>query len=112
MSRVEIGELFQLIRIVAGFFDFVVFIALLVVALAIVRKRDARLGYLVGGAAALRFLTTCCANVGQALELGDAFGDAGWYATVALQLVSAVIELGVWVVVLYALTQLSRAAPT
>jgi hypothetical protein len=42
--------IFSGIRLVGGFFDFLVFVALLVVALMYVRKVDGTLGYILTGA--------------------------------------------------------------
>ncbi|GAB4199484.1 MAG: hypothetical protein OHK0013_09660 [Sandaracinaceae bacterium] len=97
------------LRLTGGFFDFLTFVGLLVVALMFVRKADGTLGYVLAGAASLQFLTTCCTNVvtGLSAQIGEAAGMIG----AALSGVGLFIELGLWGVVLFVLYSLAGRAP-
>lgn len=101
--------IFQVIRLVGGFFDFLVFVGILVVALMYVRKVDGTLGYILAGAASLRFLTTCCGNVVHGLS--EQLGEAAALAGAGISGIGLFIELGLWGAVLYVLYALAAKAP-
>lgn len=101
-----VSTLFQVIRLVGGFFDFLVFVGLVSVALMFVRKVDGTLGYVLAAAAGARFLATCCTNVAAGLQ--PQLGEPALYAQAALSGVGLFLELGLWGVVLFVLHQLSK----
>ncbi|MBN8615288.1 MAG: hypothetical protein J0L92_32130 [Deltaproteobacteria bacterium] len=101
--------LFTGIRLVGGFFDFLVFVGLMIVALMYVRKADGTLGYVLAGAASVQFLATCCTNVSSSF-MGE-MGEAASMVSVALSTVNLFIDLGVWVTLLYVLYALAGKAP-
>ena len=96
-----------------GFFDFLVAIAIIVVALTAVRKADATLGYILTGAMSVRFLTLCCTRAGYGAR--DALSEGGEVLSMALgflSLVGAFLELGLWIAVAYCLyTLANKVAP-
>lgn len=109
MDIETVNMIYSGIRLVGGFFDFLAFVGLMVVALMFVRKADGTLGYVLAGAASVRFLSTCCTNVvgGMSAQLGEA-------ATIVSPLLSAIgifIELGMWGTVLFVLYSLASKAP-
>lgn len=101
--------IFSGIRLVGGFFDFLVFVALLVVALMYVRKVDGTLGYILTGAATLNFLTTCCGNVVSSLS--EQIGEAAMMVGAAVSGLGLFIELALWGSILYVLFALASKAP-
>lgn len=106
-----ISMLYSAIRLVGGFFDFVVFIGLMVVALAFVKKADATLGYVLAAAASVRFLLSCCLNVSTGLseQMGEVAGVVG----IVLSSISLFVDLGMWGTVLFVLYSLAaKLAPS
>lgn len=101
--------IFQVIRLVGGFFDFLVFVGILVVALMYVRKVDGTLGYILAGAASARFLMTCCSNIVSGLSAQ--IGEASLLIGAGLSGIGLFIELGLWGAVLYVLYALAAKAP-
>lgn len=109
MDAETVNMIYSGIRLVGGFFDFLVFVALMVVALMYVRKADGTLGYVLAGAATVRFLTTCCGNV--ATGLNEQLGEAAMMVGVAMSTIGLFIELAVWGTVLFVLYSLASKAP-
>ncbi len=97
------------IRLLGGFFDFLTFVGLMVVALMFVRKADGTLGYVLAGAATVRFLSTCCTNVvsGLSAQIGEMAG----MMSAGLSAIGLFIELGLWGTVLFVLYSLAQKAP-
>lgn len=104
---IEMG--FTGIRLLGGFFDFLVFVALMVVALMYVRKADGTLGYVLAGAATFQFLATCCMNVSGSF-MGE-MGEMAGMISLVLSLVDQFIDLAVWGCLLFVLYSLAQKAP-
>jgi hypothetical protein len=109
MDFETVNMIYSGIRLVGGFFDFLTFVGLMVVALMFVRKADGTLGYVLAGAATVRFLSTCCTNVVSGL--GAQIGEASTMIGAALSGIGIFIELAVWGTVLYVLYALASKAP-
>ncbi|MBX7195349.1 MAG: hypothetical protein K1X94_25055 [Sandaracinaceae bacterium] len=101
--------IFSGIRLLGGFFDFLVFVGLMVVALMYVKKADATLGYILAGAASISFLATCCTNVASGVN--EQLGDAGLYVSMGLSVLNTFLDLAVWGTLLYVLYTLAGKAP-
>jgi hypothetical protein len=97
------------IRLVGGFFDFLVFVGLMIVALMFVRKADGTLGYVLAGAATFQFLTTCCLNVSSSFVAQ--LGDAAQMVSLALSSLNLFVDLGVSGTILFVLYSLAGKAP-
>jgi hypothetical protein len=109
MDIETVNTIYSVIRLVGGFFDFLTFVGLMVVALMFVRKADGTLGYVLAGAASVRFLATCCTNVVGGL--GEQLGEAAMMVNPLLSAIGIFIELGMWGTVLFVLYSLAGKAP-
>ncbi len=109
MDPDTITMIYNVIRLVGGFFDFITFIGLLVVALMFVRKADGTLGYVMAGVVSVRFLNTCCGNVTTGLH--EQLGDAALYAGMATASIGLFLDLALWGAVLFVLYTLATKAP-
>ena len=109
MDPDTISMIYSVIRLVGGFFDFIVFVALMVVALMYVRKADGTLGYVLAGAATVRFLVTCCGNASSGLN--EQLGEAAMMVGVATSSIGLFIDLAMWGAVLFVLYSLASKAP-
>ncbi len=104
-----VETLFTGIRLLGGFFDFLIFVGLMVVALMFVRKADGTLGYVLAGAATFQFLATCCTNVSGGF-LGE-LGEAAPMVSVALSTINIFVDLAVGCTILFVLYSLAGKAP-
>lgn len=92
-----------------GFFDFLVTVALVVVALTAVRKADATLGYVLAGAMGLRFVTVCCSRIAyQTLGASASVDSPIPMMLGGLSLLGAFVELAVWGAVGFVLFRLAK----
>lgn len=104
-----VQTIFSGIRLIGGFFDFLVFVGLMVVALMFVRKADGTLGYVLAGAATFQFLATCCTNVASSFM--TELGDAAAMVSVAQSVIILLVDLVVSCVILFVLYSLAGKAP-
>jgi|JI10StandDraft_1071094.scaffolds.fasta_scaffold736915_2 hypothetical protein len=92
-----------------GFFDFLVTVGIVVLALTAVRKADATLGYVLAGAMGVRFVTVCCSRIAYS-ALPSMGGSDGVMPMVmgGMGLLNALIELSVWCAVGFVLFSLAK----
>ena len=95
----------------AGFFDFVVAVAVIGVAFTLVRKADATAGYVLGGAMGIRFLASCCTRAFGQVQDQMSMGDASVMIGGGLAIIRPFFDLIVWGAVLFALVQLAKKVP-
>ena len=103
----DVQILFRIGTYVAGFFDFVVALAVIFFALTTVRKADATSGYVLAGAMGVRFVAACCTRaVGQV-----SIDESMQMASAALSIVRPFFDLALWAAVMFVLLQLARKVP-
>jgi hypothetical protein len=92
-----------------GFFDFVVTVALVGLALTAVRKADATLGYVLAGAMGLRFATVCCSRIAYQTLGATASADSPIPLVLGgVSILGAFVELAVWGAVGFVLFRLAK----
>lgn len=103
-----VGLLHDVTYYASGFFDFLVAVGVIVLALTAVRKADATLGYVLAGGMGLRFLTVCCARAASS-TVGAGADPSGPipFVLAGLSLFTAVIGLAMWVVAAYVIYRLA-----
>jgi len=109
MDADTINLIYTVIRLVGGFFDFITFVAVMVVALMYVRKADGTLGYVLAGATSVRFLFTCCSNASSGLQ--EQLGETAVLIGAALSSIMLFVDLAMWGAVLFVLYSLASKAP-
>jgi hypothetical protein len=98
-----------------GFFDFVAFVALVIVALTQVRAVEPALGYGIAAIAGTRFLCLCGSRSLDAAFEEIPFNDMNGAVPMALTLISFVIPLltlSLWASVIFALVRLRSRVPS
>ncbi len=115
MDPETFGSINEGLYVLGGFFDFVVFVAVMVIALTSVRKLEPGLGYGIAGVASARFLSICCSrSIGAAFDpipFNDMNGVVPLTLTL-LSLVSPILTLSLWSLVLFTIVKLAgRVAP-
>jgi hypothetical protein len=106
---VDVHLLFTIGTYVAGFFDFITAVVVIIVALTLVRKADATSGYVLAGAMGIRFLAACCTRaVGQAAGVDE----SAQMVSGALQIVRPIFDLALWAAVIFCFVQLVKKVPT
>jgi hypothetical protein len=115
MDPETFGSISSGLYMLGGFFDFVVFVALMVVSLTSVRKVEPTLGYAVAGIAAARFLSICCSRVVSSAFDPMPFNDMNGAVPITLTLLGLVnpfLTLSLWAAVIYVVVKLAgRIAP-
>lgn len=95
--------------LLGGFFDFAIFLALMIIALGRIRPVEPGLGYAIAGLAATRFLCVCGSRSFSSVFEQTAFdGSAAIPAALVLfSFVTPLLTLALWGAVLFALVRLA-----
>ena len=101
--------LYTIATYVSGFFDFLVFVGVLVLALTVVRKADATCGYVLAAGMGVNFLASCCSRGVYSAQ--SSMGEAGVMVGAGIAIVRPFFELVLWGAVIFVLVQLSKKIP-
>lgn len=116
MDPETFGSINSGIYMLGGFFDFVVFVALMVIALTNLRKVEPNLGYAIAGVASARFLSICCSRTVSGVFDPLPFNDMNGAVPITLTLlglINPVLTLSLWGLVLFAIVKLAgRITPS
>jgi hypothetical protein len=103
----DVGTLYTIATYVSGFFDFVTCVAVIVVALTVVRRADATASYVLAGVMGVRFLASCCTRgLGQVRSGGEALEMVSG----GLAIIRPFFDLALWGAVIFVLVQLAKKA--
>lgn len=115
MDPETFGSINSGLYMLSGFFDFVVFVALMVVALTTVRKVEPGLGYAVAGIASARFLSICCTRSLSSAFDPIPFNDMNGAVPMALTLmglINPLLTVSLWASLIFVVVKLAgRVAP-
>ena len=101
--------------LMGGFFDFVLFVAVIIIALTQVRAVEPALGYGIAALAASRFLCLCGSRSFNAAFDPIPFNDMNGVVPMAMTLMSFVIPfltVALWGTVLFAIVRLRGRVPS
>lgn len=105
----DVTLLYTIATYLSGFLDFVTAVAVIGVALTVVRKADATAGYVLAGAMGLNFLASCCLRaVGQVPNGGEALDMVQG----GLAIVRPFFDVALWGAVIFVFVQLAKLAPS
>ena len=103
----DITLLYTIATYVSGFLDFVTAVAVIGVALTVVRGADAAAGYVLAAAMGLKFLASCCLRGLGQVPSGD---ETLQMVSTGLAIIRPFFDLALWGAVIFVFVQLAKVA--